>query len=923
MFRPFALHPVRYTLPALQTLEPRVCLSVAYPESITTPGVGLFVVWADFDGDGDLDIASTPSPGQGTDPAFRLWLNDGAGHFSVAAEYAHADGAGTGGLLAVDIDSDGDQDLFADGSTLFRNAGGAAFDAGQVISGIPPAAALQPIDFDGDGLVDLLVAAAGATTITTLRNTGPGFAAAADITLTSPFAAFLGATDLDQDGDADAVISHQFTAPGNSVLLRTTPGTFDVRPQASSGFTATRMSDINADGHADLIGVQYGLVYGMDGLGDATFASPTIRMTSDSFVYGISSVLAPADLNADGVPDLLVFGRVGPDFATKVALGIGGGVFETASTTVLTRPQGPPNIGDPVIAGVGRFTPDPYANIVITQAALGGSELRLLVGAPGPAIASIQAPAGPIIPGQTVNFTARSVTYTRGGTGAVSVYADLGTPGGGPGNRVLVPVGSASGAGDLNIPVTLIDGFLTTGPRRFVVIATDAFASSREQAATIDVWTRVMYPEGFSSAGVSEYVPLVNPGNQTATYRIVARYESGDRDQVLAEGTLGATTRGGITIAEGPASLVRRGVGYSIEVQSSAPLGASFTHYDPFGGDPDSPYSIGESFTGSPDSSWGLADLSTASSDFVLFYNPFPTDVTVTTVFYTDQGASVTDVRSVAAYRRGGISLRDVGPLARDTAYAASVSATGDIVVAMSRYDTASHTALATLGQRGSGQIPVVVIPAIDLGTQWQVRVSNPDDQAASVTFTLAFDNGPPATTMSATIQPRTTRTFTAAQFDTGAAAAASVRIAATSRYFVQATSWDAQRHDTVSASSARQSATTWTFADAFASSPGSLFTQTLWVYNPSEAISIDVSVRFVFTDGSFEQRVFTIPTRSSRSLRLDDLPQISGHAPSTWYSVVLSSSAATVATMTHWDSVRRGGWATLGLPLLGIQPLE
>ena len=66
------------------------------------------ISFADFDGDGDLDIVSVN--GRHWPVADVLLLNDGKGHFPMAAEIGEWRTTGYGGCPA-DIDDDGDMDL--------------------------------------------------------------------------------------------------------------------------------------------------------------------------------------------------------------------------------------------------------------------------------------------------------------------------------------------------------------------------------------------------------------------------------------------------------------------------------------------------------------------------------------------------------------------------------------------------------------------------------------------------------------------------------------------------------------------------------------------------------------------------------------------------------------------------------------------
>jgi len=83
---------------------------------------------ADFDNDGDLDIAENngyPVPLWGSMPR-RLWVNDGTGAFEeIAEEAGFADVDDGRGLLAIDHDNDGDLGLvsfaFKDPAVFYRN----------------------------------------------------------------------------------------------------------------------------------------------------------------------------------------------------------------------------------------------------------------------------------------------------------------------------------------------------------------------------------------------------------------------------------------------------------------------------------------------------------------------------------------------------------------------------------------------------------------------------------------------------------------------------------------------------------------------------------------------------------------------------------------------------------------------------------
>ncbi|MEZ6196898.1 MAG: CRTAC1 family protein [Planctomycetota bacterium] len=121
----------------------------------------------DADGDGDLDLLCLnggPLPGSPAPKANVLFLNDGRGHFTRAAEIGDlADPEGYAvGCAVADVDADGDLDVLVTRfgeDALFLNEGPARFrratDSGIEGGGWSASAAFG--DLDGDGRPDLYV----------------------------------------------------------------------------------------------------------------------------------------------------------------------------------------------------------------------------------------------------------------------------------------------------------------------------------------------------------------------------------------------------------------------------------------------------------------------------------------------------------------------------------------------------------------------------------------------------------------------------------------------------------------------------------------------------------------------------------------------------------------------------------------------
>ena len=205
------------------------------------PGAALGVVTADFDGDGWVDIY-VANDGQEND----LWLNrrDGtlsnAGPLSGAA--VNADGMPEAGMGvdAVDVDLDGDEDLFmthlrGETNTLYVNDGSGFFEDRSALAGLGPPSLGRTgfgaawVDVDNDTWPDLFIANGAVAAMRdpgraqdpfpygqpnqVFRNLGGGrfedvsdrAGAAARLSEVSRGAAF---GDVDNDGDVDVLVNN-------------------------------------------------------------------------------------------------------------------------------------------------------------------------------------------------------------------------------------------------------------------------------------------------------------------------------------------------------------------------------------------------------------------------------------------------------------------------------------------------------------------------------------------------------------------------------------------------------------------------------------------------------------------------------------------------------------------------------------------
>lgn len=124
----------------------------------------------DFDNDGRNDVLITngttldTKPGDG--PVLLLYRNEDTGKFREVAQAAGLKGSGWAqGACAADFDNDGDIDVavtYYGANRLFRNAGGKFEDitkaAGLAVEGVRWGSGCAWIDYDQDGFVDLFAA---------------------------------------------------------------------------------------------------------------------------------------------------------------------------------------------------------------------------------------------------------------------------------------------------------------------------------------------------------------------------------------------------------------------------------------------------------------------------------------------------------------------------------------------------------------------------------------------------------------------------------------------------------------------------------------------------------------------------------------------------------------------------------------------
>ena len=289
------------------------------------------LVVADFDGDGDVDVAAdrwnrdVNREVQGSN--IEVLLNEGNGEFRDPVVYPPLPGARPSRYMAgADLDSDGDTDLVAVGnrSTMVRvliNHGDGTFT--QTVNNhlALPSRGTLPVDLDGDGDVDVVSAdwwSEPTSTISVLRNRGDGtfldaerFPASERYEELRAAAGHLKSADFDGDGDPDLVLVNltidsqgQGVDSNVAVLLNDGEGRFpSVTTLPVEDFYNIAAADFDRDGISDLAIFVPEFLSVFRGQGDGTFAEPVQYPLTRG-----PGIVTTEDLDGDGDVDLILAG---------------------------------------------------------------------------------------------------------------------------------------------------------------------------------------------------------------------------------------------------------------------------------------------------------------------------------------------------------------------------------------------------------------------------------------------------------------------------------------------------------------------------------------------------------------------------------------------------------------------------------------
>lgn len=288
-------------------------------EQFSVPG-SLSNAWADFDNDGDLDLAVSLKGGE-----IRLYRNDQGILTSVGAELGlpMKDGEYRG-LDWGDYDGDGWVDLFAGSalptkpSMLFRNLGGKRFSdvAPQLGLTLTGRSSRQNnwIDYDNDGDLDLYVTDRIGTNKLFRNDKGAFVQVFADAPPTVKKST-VGACwlDYDKDGYLDLFLANQSGQTDSLFHNDGGKGFTDVAPKLGmdmanrgkqEGGVGCAVGDYDNDGNLDVFVPNYGKNVLWKNQGDGTFANVSAAAGIDVDNHAVGA--AWGDYDNDGDLDLFI-----------------------------------------------------------------------------------------------------------------------------------------------------------------------------------------------------------------------------------------------------------------------------------------------------------------------------------------------------------------------------------------------------------------------------------------------------------------------------------------------------------------------------------------------------------------------------------------------------------------------------------------
>jgi hypothetical protein len=266
----------------------------------------------DFNKDGmpDFAVANT------ADNTISVFLGKVDGTFQALTAFSTGAATAPSAVISADFNGDGNLDLAvalngANTVAVFTGKGDGTFNAATSFATGTGPVALAMGDFNGDKKTDLAIANYTASSVTVLLNTSSGNTVSFSPAAGSPFATGANPTsiavaDFNADKKLDLAVSN-FTGQDVTILLGSGSGSFTAATTVTVGqpLQSIVAGDIDGDGKVDLVTGTVGQVFVLLGNGDGTFSSILYGVPNNSGAYAMLAV----DINGDKKLDLLTVDR--------------------------------------------------------------------------------------------------------------------------------------------------------------------------------------------------------------------------------------------------------------------------------------------------------------------------------------------------------------------------------------------------------------------------------------------------------------------------------------------------------------------------------------------------------------------------------------------------------------------------------------
>ena len=348
---------------------------VKYSAGAGTDPIAIAV--ADFNGDGKPDLVVADSGSKGVS----ILMNTGTGTFSAPVKYAV--GNLPSAIATGDLNGDGIADIAVtnqtDGTvTVLINNGSGTFTTTHTYSTDSKPDSVAIADFNGDGANDLAVANQNGNDVTVLLNQGGGtFGGAANYCVVSVTGACnsgseinplsVVAVDLNGDGKPDLAVAS--ATQSVVTLLNNGSGVFTLTGQSSASQSASAIAagDFNKDGFQDLVVADQGAnaFEIFAGNGTGSLAAPLRYFSGTN-----PAAIATGDFNKDGKLDVAIVNLGDADVA--IALGNGDGTFQDIESYISGSEVSSVVLGD--------FNKDGKTDFLVNSNSVGSNSVNLFTG---------------------------------------------------------------------------------------------------------------------------------------------------------------------------------------------------------------------------------------------------------------------------------------------------------------------------------------------------------------------------------------------------------------------------------------------------------------------------------------------------------------------------------------------------------------